>query len=70
MLGLNSLFECFYTDTFHMKGTTFNSPLLLQVCSNNIFGNIALKTKTDHIPTCMHEFVVELSYTNTLFFLQ
>ena len=61
---------CFYTDTSDMKGTTFNSPLFLQVCSSNVFGNIVLKTKIGHVPTCMHEFVVELSYTSTLFFLQ
>ena len=53
-----------------MKGTTFKSLLFLQVCNSNVFGNIALKTKTGHFPTCMHEFVVELSYTSTLFFLQ
>ena len=53
-----------------MKGTIFNSPLFLQVCNSNVFGNIALKTKIGHVPTCMYEFVVELSYTSTLFFLQ
>ena len=53
-----------------MKGTTCNSPLFLQVCSSNVFGNIALKTKTGHVPTCMVEFVEELSYTGILFFLQ
>ena len=47
-----------------MKGTTFNSPLFLQVCNSNVFGNFALKTKIGHVPTCMYEFVVEL------FFLQ
>ena len=53
-----------------MKGTTFNSPLFLQICNSNVFGNIALKTKIGHVPICMHEFVVELSYTSTLLFLQ
>ena len=53
-----------------MKGTIFNSPLFLQVCNSNVFGNITLKTKIGHVTTCMYEFVVELSYSSTLFFLQ